>query len=315
MSDLRYDPRDIQTRSIFRIVETVEHLQAVAGHNDDEWLDLLQVSWKDYYTFRSGQKCIPFKNLESLAKHFGIPAASILTGKIDFKKIALARADGEATLPETYSIGAHGRMRSTITSIEFLERSFGWRLKHDVMKRFSISEGTLQNPFNPISIQLITDVCEYLRQRQLTESDLFRMGAYSFEGNRQSLVGQMYREMPSYREAFEAFATSLMPIFEKNCTYRFEMLDEVTGVVTSRSNADVALEVGVRKLGSPSLCHVKNGIWASIVSYFDLTLPTVTHTRCEHRGDDSCQSVFDFSTCAPVGSSSGRPLRSLAANG
>lgn len=315
MSDLRFDSKEIQTRSIFRIVETVEHLQAVAGYGDDDWLDLLQVTWKDYYTFRSGQKCIPFKNLESLAKFFGIPAASILTGKIDFQKIALAHQSTEAILPETYAVGAHGRMRSTITSIEFLERSFGWRIKQDVMKRFALSEVLLQDPFNPVSIKLITDVCEYLRQRQFSESDLFRMGAYSFEGNRESLIGRMYREMPGYQDAFEAFATSLMPIFEKNCTYRFEMIDDVTGVVTSRSNADVALEVGVRKLGSPHLCHVKNGIWASIVSYFDLTLPTVTHTRCEHRGDDICQSVFDFSRCAPTGSASGRPLRALAANG
>lgn len=315
VSDLRIDPKDMQTRSIFRILETVEHLQAVTRHSDDDWLDILQVSWKDYYTFRAGQKCISFSSIERLANHFKMPTASVLTGRVDFEQIALAYSPKETALNERYSVGAHGRMRSTITSIEFLEKTFGWRLKQDILRRFELSEALLQDPFHAVSILLITDICDYLHRRQFTDQDLLLMGTYSFEGNKNTLVGRAYSEMPTYQDAFHAFATTLMPIFERNCTYHFEMVEENTGVVNSISNPDVASELNVKHLGSTHLCHVKNGIWASLVCYFGLTLPKVTHTKCEHRGDEMCQSVFDFSECRPVQGLSRSPLRILPSTG
>lgn len=315
VSNLRIDPKEMQARSIFRILETVEHLQAVTGHSDDNWLDILHVSWKEYYTFRAGQKCISFSSIERLANHFKMPTASILTGRIDFEQIALAHCPKEAALDERYSRGAHGRMRSTITSIEFLEKTFGWRLKHDVLRRFNLNEALLQDPFQAVSILLITDICEYLHRRQFTDQDLLMMGVHSFEGNRNTFVGQAYSEMPTFQDAFHAFATTLMPIFERNCTYSFEMVDENTGVVNSLSNPDVASELNLKHLGSAQLCHVKNGIWASLVCYFGLTLPKVTHTKCEHRGDEMCQSVFDFSECRPSQGQLRGPLRILPITG
>lgn len=275
-------------------------MQAISHLAADDWLDLLQLSWQDYYSFRAGQIPVSEKRLQNLAEFFGLEMTELISGQIDFRKVAAARAPRKDAIPEKYLAAAHGRMRSTITSVEFLEKNFGWRLKQDMLGRFGMSDPSLMDAFSPVSIQLITEMCDYLHKRQFSSQDFFRMGAHSYEGNRHSLVAKFYSEIPTYRDAFEAFATVLMPVFEQNCTYRFGMRDDTTGIVLSNSNPDVANEMGVKYLGSPHLCNVKAGIWASIVSYFNMSLPTVTHPLCEHRGDGVCKHVFDFSQCLDV---------------
>ncbi len=283
-----------------RLIDSVERLQAISRLEDGDWLDLLQLSWRDYFHFRLGQQKIPYKSLERLGQYFGLKPVDFYTNRIDFQKVAHSQVRVKNLVPQRYLIGSHGRMRSTITSIDSLEKNYGWRLRQDVLNRFHLGDTHLMDAFQPISIQLITDICDYLARRQFTSQDFFKMGAYSFEGNRHSLVGKIYSQMESFEEAFEAFAKTLMPMFEKNCSYDFQMLDRQTGQVLVKSNDDIASELGVKVLGSPHICDLKAGIWGSLVSYFNRGLPSVTHPKCQHRGDSVCQFVFDFSHSMPL---------------
>jgi hypothetical protein len=284
-------------------VDLIEHLQAISHLSDDDWLDLLQVSWKDYYSFRSGQKKMTQKSLEALSQFFQIPTESILKGQIDFRSLSLAK-DAQTYLPEPYMIGAHGRWRTTLTSIEFLEKRFGWRLRQDVLNKFKLKEGHLTDAFGPISIRLITEICEFLRKRQFSDADFFQMGLYSYQGNRNSLISKLYSEMV-LEEAFESLFSNIMPLFEQNCVYTFEWIGENKGLVKSKSNKDVAAALGVKALGSQDICQLKSGIWASTALYFNVNSPPeITHPKCEHRGDESCHYIIDFSNCSSQSQSS-----------
>ncbi|MGZ5280634.1 MAG: 4-vinyl reductase [Pseudobdellovibrionaceae bacterium] len=287
-------------RPSLRLRDSIERLQAISQLNESDWLDLLQMTWTEYYSFRSGFEKLPYQAAERIADHFEIKPLELFIHRVDFIRIAKLRTRLPLQIPHRYQVAAYGRMRSTITSIESLEKNFGWRLKNDVIKAFELHEPALMDPFAPISIQLITDICEYLHRRQFSEKDFFNMGAYSYEGNRDSLIASYYSELSGFQEGFYAFANVLVPLFEKNCTYEFKMNDAVTGQMIVRSNPDIAAELKIKTLGSPHVCHLKAGIFASICSYFNMTMPKVTHPECEHRGDSACRFVFDFSDCQPI---------------
>lgn len=286
----------------FNFIETIERLQLTSGINEEEWLDILRCTWRSYFNFRSGLEKLPLSSIESLANYLHVEVSDLIRGNLDFNDIAL-RNKSFQEIPDYYMVAAYGRLRTTITSLEFLEKKFGWRLKNDILRHFSISETILKDAFAPVSIRLITDICQYLHMRRFCASDFFNMGAYSFEGNKGSIVGHLYSEMSDFREAFDAFATSIMPMFEHNCTYTFKMRDALTGLVDVKSNPDIAATLDVNALGSPHICQLKAGIWASLTSYFGISLPRVTHTLCEHKGDHVCRFVFDFSGCHSVASS------------
>jgi hypothetical protein len=284
-------------RPSLRLIDSIERLQALSRLNESDWLDLMNVSWAEYDSFRAGLDRLPYAAFEKVADYFELATVDLFIHKIDFRDIAQRQTPRHARLPDRFLAGAYGRLRSTIGAIESLEKNYGWRLKHDVLRQFQLFEPSLMNPFAPVSIRLMTEICEYLHHRQFSERDFFNMGTYAYDSDRESLIGSIYRELTNFREAFKVFATVLMPLFGQNCSYGFQMKDEHTGVLVMRSNPDIAAELRLKVLGSPHICQVKAGSWASLLFYFQMTLPQVTHPECEHRGDAACKFVFDFSNC------------------
>ncbi len=288
------------TPPLINQVETIEHLQATSQLSEEHWLDLLQMSWKDYFEFRAGQKEVDFKTWENLAAYFDVAPEKILSGEIDYRSLSVSKTPKNIQMPDQYLVSPHGRLRSTITSIDFLEYKYGWRLRSDVLKKFNLYEPQLQDAFAPISIRLITEICDYLHKRQFKPDDFFQMGAYSYNGNQNSLLPKLYSEIGSLKDTFEFIVKNVMPLFELNCHYTFEVLKDGTGLITMKSNPEIAAALNVKHLGSPHLCHLKGGIWASTALYLGLNLPKVTHPKCEHRGDGICHYHLDFSKCTPI---------------
>lgn len=281
-------------------VETIEHLQATSQLSEDHWLDLIQMTWKDYFDFRTGQKPVEEKTWENLAAYFDLPIEKLHMGEIDYRSLSISKTPKSIHMPDYYLVSPQGRLRSTITSIDFLEHKYGWRLRSDVLKKFNLYEPHLQDAFAPISIRLITEVCDYLYKRQFKPEDFFQMGVHSYVGNKNSLLPKLYSEIVNLTDTYEFIVKNVMPLFEQNCHYTFEILKDGNGLITMKSNADVAAALKVKHLGSPHLCHLKGGIWASTALYLGLNLPRVTHPKCEHRGDHICHYHLDFSSCTPL---------------
>lgn len=278
--------------------ESVERLFALSGLSKNDWLDLLGLTWKNYYQHKIGFSKLSSASLAQVIKYFNLDEADFNNGSIQFSE--LERALPEQLLPEKYLIGAHGRQRTTITSLEFLEKKFGWRLKYDVLNHFQISAAALQDPFSNISIQFITDMSEYLKRRQFKSKDFFQMGLYSAEGNRNSLIGKIFADMENLEQAYMLFFNKMMALFESNCTYYYQQVAPAAGLLLVQSSPDVANELKVKSLGSSAICEIKAGMFASLPSYMGLNHAVVTHFTCEHRGDDACRFYIDQTSCTPL---------------
>lgn len=278
------------------VAETLERLRVTTNTTSSEWFDILQLSWTDYQLIKLG-RVIPTETLtDRVAKHFNLNGRDVLAGNINYSALALKIEENDSTeLPETYSKAAFGRMRTSISSVNFLEESVSWRLRLDAIRKLKVSESALRNPFAPISMKFITDLCEYLRQRQFRNGDFFAMGAYTFEANNQTLISKFFAEISNPKEAYEFFFNDCMKLFEQNCNYTVTKTSDASLTLEYITNPDVAAETGIRHLGSNHVCQVKMGVAAVIPRYLGLPSAKVKEVACVHLGDSACRLEVDFS--------------------
>lgn len=278
------------------VADALERLRVTTNTRSTEWFDILQLSWTDYQLIKLG-RVIPTETLtERVAKHFNLNSRDVLAGNINYSALAMNIESGDhSPLPEVYSKAAFGRMRTSISSVNFLEESVGWRLRLEAMRKLKISESALQNPFAPISMKFITDLCEYLRLRHFQTNDFFSMGAYAFEANKNTLIAKLFSEITTPKEAYEFFFNDCMRLFEQNCTYTIKSVTQTTLVVEYLTNADVAAESGTRHLGNTSVCQLKCGTVANVPRFIGLPPAKVKEVACVHVGDEICRLEVDFS--------------------
>ena len=286
----------VETDSHGKLVDTIDRLQTISALDELAWLDLLEMSWAQYSRVRSGLRPLPQPALERIADVFHLAPAALSTGEIDF--LGLQREFDAKTweMPEHYAVAMRGRRRTTITSFEYLEEKYGWRLRHDILRHLKMSELALDNEFSPISIRFISDVCEYLyRHREFTEEDFFAMGFYSYFGNSHSLLADVFREFETPRGVTEHMWGQLIALYEENCIYKFDELNEESARLEVRSNPDVAAAMGVKHLGNRHICQLKAGMMASAPLYIGHRPAQVIQSACVHQGDSACLFEIDFS--------------------
>lgn len=275
-------------------VETLERIRLTAKMSRHDWLDLLGMQYSEYQKFKSGQLTLSESSLRNVAGEFAIPVQLLESGAVDFSDLSIRLEDDDVVMPEKYRKAAYSRKRSLLSAFDYLEKTYGWRLRLDIQQKFGVPERQLQNAFETISIRFITDMCQYLKRRSFAPSDFHAMGSYAFEGNRNTVVAKLFGQMRSPAEAFEFLFGDALKLYEQNCEYKIVRLDRHHAVIDMISNPHVAAETGVRHLGNEHTCHFKGGIIASTPRYLGLPEATVTHTTCVHRGDSRCRYEIEY---------------------
>ncbi|AGH94555.1 hypothetical protein [Pseudobdellovibrio exovorus] len=277
-----------------KFLDTLERIRLTTDTDNETWHEVLKMPAKDYQNLRLGKAEITDKLVENVSEHFHVDPLSLLKGRIDFKDLALRHQNTDQEIPESYSKAAFGRKRTSITSVNFLEKYVGWRLRLDAMKSLGIGEKDLQDPFSPISMRFITDLCAYLHDRQFSEQDFFAMGAFTYEGNKNSVIAQLFANLSCPLDAYEFFFNDCMKLFEQNCIYTITHSTALGMTVEYVTNPHVAAESGVPHLGNTHVCHLKVGSIANVTRYIGLPPSQIEKTSCVHQGDAVCTLEITF---------------------
>ena len=99
--------------------ETFERIRMTTNVSQQEWFDILQVSWFDYQNFKLGKSEPAAKLTERIGKHFNLNSRDVLAGNINYSTLAMRFEEENKQLPELYSKAAYNRMRTSISSVDF----------------------------------------------------------------------------------------------------------------------------------------------------------------------------------------------------
>lgn len=274
--------------------DTFERIRLTTNTGMSDWYDLLQLSWFEYQQLKLGIIKPSEKLIERVSEKFSLSFEGLISGLIDYRALALRYEEPSKIISDTYVKAAYGRRRASIAAVNFLEKNVNWRLRLDAIRKLNISENFLQDPFAPISMQFMTDLCDYLSQRQFQKSDFFAMGAYTYEANKQGLMARIFSELTSPKEAYEFFFQDCMKFFERNCSYSITQINDTSLTFECLTDSHVAAESGMRHLGSIPVCQFKSGIIASVPCYLGLPISKIKEISCVHVGDSICRSEIDF---------------------
>lgn len=276
--------------------DNLERLRIVTGTENEYWLDLLKLNWRDYVKVRANLIELPENSLLNLANHFEFSPDSFLLGNLDFQDLQIRSEQKNWKLPNKYARATHGKARSTITAFDYLEKMHGWQIRYEILKQLELSESILTNPFDPISMQVLSDTLNYLSKRHFGVPDFFSMGIYSHIENTKTFLGEHYAKLKNPREIIEHMIGECLQYYEKNCKYNFIKVNDYVAVVEVLSEPAVAEEMGVLHLGNEPICHAKAGWFASTPLYLGLPPLKVVQTSCVHRGDPACRYEISFTS-------------------
>lgn len=279
----------VATTPLHRLIHT-------SGVCEAEWQDMLNMSWRDMAALKVGQKSVGLAVLETVAKRFNIDLNLFKTGELDFHRIQRESEKLSGwTIPEQYARAQKGRARTTITTFNYLESfSGGWKVRYDVLKHFDMSELALENDFAPISMKFISDVLACLHRRQFGHADFFKMGIYSYEANKDSILGSMLGQVATPQKVLELMWGELLQFYEENCEYRFLKLNSSGALLEVISRKEVAEEMQVSILGNEHVCSLKSGMMASSACYVWHPVAHVEEVQCAHKGAPSCRFEITF---------------------
>ncbi len=217
-------------------------------------------------------------------------------------------------LPERYAIAMFGRQRSTLDVLRYLERRGGKESRQRALRRLHIKDGALGDSMAPVSIRLISDLCESLaRFEGFSRNDVFNIGVSSARNNARSVLSVAFASTTSPSQIYERMFGDLQKFYEQNCNYQISQLSESHCQVQVRSNPQIADLLRVRKLGNEHICALKAGIFASAPHYLGLPFARVEETHCEHRGEEFCRFHIDFSEAQRLVAQRARELTPPAA--
>lgn len=281
------------------IVNTVSRLQACASMDhfwgERKWLDILGITKRDYKAFLQEQRPLSDTSITSLADYLDVSADEIQQGTVDFRAVSTQKGDGDKVLPEPYSIAAFGRLRTTITSFDYIEERLGWRVRADTLRHFRINEAVLSDYMAPTNMRVITDLALYMQTKHnMSDSQLFHMGMHSSVGNRNTLIGAVLSTARDITEAYAIYIDELAKFFENNLRYTITLLREDRCTLEAVSYRYVAEALGVRHLGNKQVCAIRAGMLASVPHYLDQPQASVTEPLCVHRGDSVCRYEIKF---------------------
>lgn len=275
---------------------TLEQLRHAIDYDLDTWTTALKLKKSQYRDIVRRSTTITLPTLVTVAERFNLSLQSLYSGEIDLEVFKAHQTGDLGVVPARYRVAAHSRIRSTIASLEYLNRFHGPSLRTEILRHLQVTETALLDPDGAINVFLPVDIFSILkRSYRFQESQFTAMGHYSFIVNQAPAFTSAYRSVTLAKHLYERMFGDLLKIYERNCTYHLKELTNSICVVDCYSNQEVTQLLKTRHIGTRETCLWKAGLFTTAPQYLKLPYATVQETECVHLGDRLCRYRINFS--------------------
>lgn len=276
------------------IWETINRLQASLGLSENEIIEMLELTQKQFRRLRSLRLAPNLHSASAFTEKLDLNLEDFLAGSIHFPTLYQRHIKDSGFIDEKYQVAAFSKKRTILNLLDSVQMSHGWRLRLKVLRKFHMTEAAFQNPDAPVNIRLVSDFMEYLGNHFLSRQDFEKLGAHSVITNRGTSLHRELENLKFPALVYERMVVDLVGFYEKNCTYRLKSLGEGICVVESHPDESVASALNIKNLGNTAICAGRAGILSSTPGYIGLPSAQVIETHCIHRGDSACRFTVDF---------------------
>lgn len=273
---------------------TLENLRLTLGLSEQEWAKCLHFTPQGYQQFKLGKKEVLLATCMELAERFHFSLESLGNGSLDFRSVLAIHSGDTSYVPERYRKAAFSRFQTARVMFDFLEQRYSFPLIAAITRKFQVHPVLFSTEDGWISNLFFTDLYSYLDGLfRLPHDFYFQMGRHSSQVNANTPLGLSYKKLSQVHETYEHLFGDLAPFYELNSDYKIFKISRSQCVVRTRTKKSVAQEIGIKNLGSRSICEWKAGIFSATPNYLGYEDAYTRELQCVHRGDPYC--VFDIS--------------------
>lgn len=248
------------------------------------------------------EDAIEERNLESLAKHLGIRADSILDNSFDLSLIRQRIIDGPEVLPEQYAENASSYVRTLAHIVEYLSMLHGRQFTDNLLRSLSIHPLFFDNLENKISLKFYKDVFNELSRRGARDSEIASLACYIFLSLKNTEIGKKFRSAKDHQESYAILAENAT-LFETNFEYEFDIHKDRIRIIARPTEATLELFKKSPEEYRRLFLYRKN-VFSWFPTLSDLAPLTMQTPQCILRGDaytvyEAAPPVSIYSTKKP----------------
>lgn len=277
-----------------RLWKILERIRVETGWSHQDLAGRLSLTLRQYHKNRAKAREVSASSLLNLSRELSLDMESLAYGKIDFLAFARQFHGDREYLPDRYSIGALSRRRSSVHLLKYADDSFGKEVTDEILRKLQVSRLVFDRPDDLISIHFPTDFCNSIHTMGVSPRFFVKMGVFSQEINRTTLIGEKLRGCSSLDAAYDLQVNQLMKLYERNYKYHLKTVSKYVVAVEGAESEEVRDLLKVKHVGSPLTCLLKVGLANSIPRFFDLPEASTQETHCVHLGDSYCRFLINF---------------------
>lgn len=262
--------------------------------DDEKFSQYLGLSYKTYKKALESKVYLPLSCVFELAERLNFHLEDLID--INFK---LKTSLQNTNLLERYSHATYSHTKSIINLINYLENCRGIRAKINLLRKFQLSEEFITNPQNKANIFLISDIVEYLKNTyRFSNEEFMAMGQRTPHASDNSFLKSKLLGHTSVQNMYAQFFDDCTHIFDQNCTYRLDSMNENYAIVASIPKKEVLEELGIKlsEFGTDAMAITRCGVISSMTWFqYGRNIP-LRRISSTYDGDKYDRYLLDFAS-------------------
>lgn len=273
----------------WRNIEKVKDSQLL---DDVQFAKELQMDIKDYLKIRGTAELLPLDVAFIFAEKFNFHFEDLF--KKDFK---LKAGSSTTALLDRYNHANYSHTKPIMSIMHYLEQVRGSRAKVNVLRKFQLSEEFLQNDTHKANIFLISDIATYIQSTfKFSDNDFVLMGQTTPFVTDNAFLKNKLTGHDSVQEMFSYFFEECTHLFDKNCNYALEVMNDEYAIIAAIPKKAVMEELQVNPIqfGSNPSSLSRAGIISSMTMFqYNMNAP-VTRISSMYHGDKCDRYLLDL---------------------
>jgi len=249
----------LNERQIFWL--NLEKIKDSLLFDEEQFSKYLGLSLTTYKNSLDEKAFLPLTCVFELAEKLNFHFEDLLN--VNFK----IKAQQNSDLLERYSHATYSHTKSIINIINYLEIRRGARAKINLLRKFQLSEEFISNPQNKANIYLISDIVEYLKKTyRFSNEEFMAMGQRTPHATDNSFLKSKLLGHSSVQSMYAQFFDECTHIFDQNCTYKIDSMNQNYAVVSSVPKKEVLeeLEIQLSEFGTDAMAITRCGVISSM---------------------------------------------------
>jgi hypothetical protein len=291
LSNKQYNKRQI----LGKISSFTKSVKLLFGFNNADLSNFLGITEKEVIQLTQGTSRLSIEHFSVFLAKLNVSFEAVIEDRVDYEAI-LQQVNRPRSLyvPSRYREHGKSKVRTLLNITSYLKAYKGIPLYQAMLRNFQLCPEAFDNVEAEVNHNLMTEMLEYVFSRGVSNSDLFKMGAFSYDVNKHGRLNKLFKGFRREIDLLEFVCHEKSHLFDQNYRYRIMKFKKNRCVLKITQVDEVAYCLKKRKLGSSKVDLIKAGVVSTIPLYAGFSASKVDIVKSVHWGDPNILYNIEF---------------------